>query len=39
MLQTVAHDDQHILHTTILQLRQHPKPILRPLPVAVLAGP
>ena len=39
MLQTVAHDDQNVLHTTIFQLRQHPEPILRPFPVAVLAGP
>ncbi len=38
MLETVARDDQNILHTKIFQLRQHPKPVLLPLPVTVLAG-
>jgi hypothetical protein len=39
MLETIAHDDQNILHTTVFQLGQHPKPVLRSLPVAVLTDP
>ena len=38
-LQPVADHHAHVPHTAVLDLGQHPQPVLRSLAVAVLPGP
>jgi hypothetical protein len=38
-LEPVAHQHAHVPHPAVLDLGQHPQPVLGALPVAVLPGP
>jgi hypothetical protein len=37
--QAVAHGHEHVVHAPVLDLGEHPQPVLGALAVAVLAGP